>query len=127
MDETIINKDIKNYTWLVKGTSGSIKNIHQRLGKFDNDNLQRGVNYSDATNRNTNLKVLAEFLKELLQKIRSYSTIQNPSGVRQCTVSPSIDCDRLFRIQWNYIFVPPEAPELAPVEKILTQLKGKII
>ena len=133
IDEASISRLTKmNYSWLLRGASGSTKNI-KFAGSWNIISAisTTGVSYSAVVNGTTNQSIFIcdkEKLMKLVNKIESipYSKVllmmDNAPWHQARNVLKFLEERRI-----RYIFIPQYSPELAPVEKFFAQMKQKVI
>ena len=133
MDETTINSDTNsNYTWLIRCTSGSVKNICiNDWGNLITTISSTGSSYSAITKWTTDSRVIMEYLKNLFQMVQNREHI--PPNKTQLVLDNTPYHRTGFVMNFfkssgiEYMFFLLYTPELAPVEKFFAQLKSKII
>ena len=132
MDETTINGDTKNnYTWLIRRTSGSVKNICiNGSANLKTTISSTGSSYSDITKWTTDSRVIMEYLKELFQMVQNREHIPPNKTLLMLDNTPyhraGVVMNFLESSGIEFMFLPSYTPELAPVEKLFAQLKSKI-
>ena len=132
MDETTINGDTKNnYTWLIRGTSGSVKNICiNGSANLKTTISSTGSSYSDITKWTTDSRVIMEYLKELFQMVQNREHIPPNKTLLVLDSTPyhraGVVMDFLESSGIEFMFLPSYTPELARVKKFFAQLKSKI-
>ena len=132
IDEATIERLKKeNYSWLIKGPSGSIKNI-SFSGSLNIISAisSTGASYSAIKTGSTNAAIFICYLKKLLNSVKKLEGIPSTRILLILDNAPSHQAKEVLRYleedQIQYNFLPQYSPELAPMEKFFSQMKQKI-
>ena len=123
IDEATIERLKKeNYSWLIKGPSGSIKNI-----SFSGSlNIISAISSTGASYS----AIFICYLKKLLNSVKKLEGIPSTRILLILDNAPSHQAKEVLRYleedQIQYNFLPHYSSELAPVEKFFSQMKQKI-
>ena len=125
VDEATISKNTKNnYTWLIRGVQGSIKNIvFGGSLKLITTISSSGMSYTALTARTTNSEVFIDYLTELFKLLKTHEWIKSTEIILSMDNMSCHQSDGVFEYlnlnKVRYIFLPAYFPELAPVDFFL--------
>ena len=131
IDEATVGRQTKeNYSWLIRGAPGSIKNI-SFSGSMNIISAisSTGASYSAIKTGATNAAIFVCYLKKLLNSVVNLEGIPITRILLIFDNAPSHQAKSVLkyleesRIQYN--FLPQYSPELAPVDKFFALMKQK--
>ena len=131
-EETFTRTTKQNYTWMVWGRPGVVRNEWIKGSRsLVSWIMSTGCSYSLWVKGTINSEVFLEYLKWLKAHLDDWLSVPNEKVWIIMNNSPVHTAGKVLQYlkesSWNYIFLPAYCPEFAPVELYFGQLKKKVI